>query len=114
MPKEEGLRLTGEVIEALPNAFFRVRLDIGVIIAHLSGKMRVHYIRVLPGDWVVVECSPYDLTKGRIVTRLRPEEALAHQRAASAAVPPPQGREEANSPHLPSNSAAAHEGSSLS
>lgn len=73
---KDVLRLQGEVIEALPNAMFRVRLENGlVILAHLSGKMRVNYIKVLPGDWTTVELTPYDLTKGRIVTRLKPEEA---------------------------------------
>jgi len=76
MPKEDVLSVQGEVIEALPNAMFRVELETGMtILSHLSGKMRVHYIKVLPGDWVVVELSPYDLTKGRIVTRMKPEEA---------------------------------------
>ena len=75
MPKDV-LILQGEVIEALPNAMFRVELDNGMLIlAHLSGKMRVHYIKVLPGDWINVELTPYDLTRGRIVTRLKPEEA---------------------------------------
>lgn len=62
----------GEVTEALPSTLFRVRLDDGQeILAHLGGKMRVHHIRVLPGDRVRVEMSPYDLTKGRIVLRLK-------------------------------------------
>lgn len=76
MSKQDVLRLQGEVIEALPNAMFRVELENNlVILAHLSGKMRVNYIKVLPGDWITVELTPYDLTKGRIVTRLKPEEA---------------------------------------
>jgi translation initiation factor IF-1 len=83
MAKEEGIRLTGEVVEALPNAMFRVKFDHGVFVTTLSGKMRVHYIRVLPGDWVTVEFSPYDLTRGRIVTRLRPDEVQAQLRNAS-------------------------------
>lgn len=71
MPKADVVELDGEVTENLPNAQFRVRLDTGQeIIAHLSGKMRVHHIRVLPGDRVRVEFSPYDLTRGRIVVRL--------------------------------------------
>jgi len=83
MPKsEEVLRLQGEVVEALPNALFRVTLTSGLpILAHLSGKMRVHYIKVLAGDWVTVEISPYDLTKGRIITRLKPDEARLLARA---------------------------------
>ena len=73
---KDVLRLNGEVTEALPNALFRVELENGLpILAHLSGKMRVHYIKVVGGDWVTVELTPYDLTKGRIVTRLKPEDA---------------------------------------
>lgn len=73
---KDVLRLNGEVTEALPNAMFRVELENGLaIIAHLSGKMRVNYIKVLPGDWITLEMTPYDLSKGRIVTRLKPEEA---------------------------------------
>ena len=64
--------MEGEVIETLPNTMFRVRLDNGhVVTAHISGKMRKHYIRILKGDRVVVQLTPYDLTKGRIVYRLR-------------------------------------------
>ena len=75
MPKDV-LTLQGEVSEALPNAMFRIVLENDLtILAHLSGKMRVNYIKVLPGDWVVVELTPYDLSKGRIITRLKPEEA---------------------------------------
>jgi len=71
MPKKEGaLELEGAVVEALPNAMFRVQLDNGhVVLATISGKMRQHYIRILPQDRVVVELSPYDLTRGRIVYR---------------------------------------------
>ena len=73
---KDVLTLQGEVTEALPNAMFKVELDNGItILAHLSGKMRVNYIKVLQGDWVNVELTPYDLTKGRIITRLKPEEA---------------------------------------
>lgn len=73
---KDVLTLNGEVIEALPNALFKVQLESGLIIlAHLAGKMRIHYIKVLQGDWVTVELTPYDLSKGRIVTRLKPEEA---------------------------------------
>ncbi|ROR32616.1 translation initiation factor IF-1 [Inmirania thermothiophila] len=72
MPKEDHIELEGEVIETLPNTMFRVRLDNGhVVTAHISGKMRKHYIRILTGDRVVVQLTPYDLTKGRIVYRLR-------------------------------------------
>ena len=72
MAKEDVILLEGKVVEALPNAMFRVELDTGnKILAHISGKMRMHYIRILPGDSVVVELSPYDLTRGRIVYRGR-------------------------------------------
>ena len=72
MPKDDVIELEGVVTEALPNAMFRVELDNGhVIIAHISGKMRMHYIRILPGDKVRVEMSPYDLTKGRISFRYK-------------------------------------------
>jgi len=68
--KEEGIRVEGVVKEALPNAMFRVQLDDGhMVLAHVSGKMRMHFIRILPGDRVVVELSPYDLERGRIVYR---------------------------------------------
>ena len=70
MPKKDAIRLEGKVIEALPNAMFRVELEKGHrILAHVSGKMRMHFIRILPGDTVTVEMSPYDLDKGRIVLR---------------------------------------------
>ncbi|MFN3976148.1 MAG: translation initiation factor IF-1 [Aquificaceae bacterium] len=69
-PKEKGIVLEGEVLEALPNAMFRVRLETGhEVLAHVSGKMRIHFIRILPGDKVKVELSPYDLTRGRIIYR---------------------------------------------
>ena len=70
MAKEEAIRLEGVVREALPNAMFRVELENGHrIMAHVSGRMRTHFIRILPGDKVTIEMSPYDLTKGRIVYR---------------------------------------------
>ncbi|MCK4752043.1 MAG: translation initiation factor IF-1 [Planctomycetes bacterium] len=70
MVKRDAIRLQATVIEALPNAVFNVELENGhVILAHVSGKMRMHYIRILPGDTVVVEMSPYDLNRGRIVLR---------------------------------------------
>jgi len=69
--EKEIVKFEGEVIEALPNATFQVKLENGhEILAHISGRMRVHYIKLLPGDKVMVEMSPYDLTKGRIVRRL--------------------------------------------
>jgi translation initiation factor IF-1 len=72
MAKEEHLELEGTVIETLPNTMFRVQLENGhVIIAHISGKMRKNYIRILTGDKVTVEMTPYDLTKGRITYRAR-------------------------------------------
>ncbi len=71
MPKQDVIRVSGKVTEALGNALFRVELDNGfVITAHVSGKMRINYIRILPGDRVEVEMSPYDLSKGRISKRL--------------------------------------------
>ena len=70
MAKEEKIQVEGEVIDALPNAMFKVRLENDhEIVAHISGKMRMHYIRILPGDRVTVDISPYDLTKGRITYR---------------------------------------------
>lgn len=70
MPKEEPIVVEAMVTEALPNARFRAKLDSGhEILAHVSGKMRMHYIRIMPGDKITVEMSPYDLTKGRIVSR---------------------------------------------
>ena len=70
MAKEEGIEVEGTVLEPLPNAMFRVQLANGhKVLAHISGKMRMHYIRILPGDKVTVELSPYDLTRGRIIFR---------------------------------------------
>lgn len=70
MSKEEPIEVEGVVVEPLPNAMFRVKLDNGhVVLAHISGKMRMHYIRILPGDKVTVELSPYDLKRGRITYR---------------------------------------------
>ncbi|NQT19671.1 MAG: translation initiation factor IF-1 [Planctomycetes bacterium] len=70
MPKEQPIRVEAVVKEALPNARFRVELENGhEVLAHVSGKMRMHFIRILPGDSVTIEMSPYDLTKGRIVYR---------------------------------------------
>ncbi len=70
--KEEAIQIEGTVVEPLPNTMFRVELDNGhKVLAHISGKMRMHYIRILPGDRVVVELSPYDLTRGRITYRYK-------------------------------------------
>ena len=72
MPKEDAIEVEGKVLESLPNAMFRVELDNGhVVLAHISGKMRMHYIRIMPGDKVKVELSAYDLTRGRITFRGR-------------------------------------------
>ncbi|MEI9966298.1 MAG: translation initiation factor IF-1 [Candidatus Moraniibacteriota bacterium] len=72
MAKQDMIRVEGEVIETLPSTTFRVKLDNGhEVLGHISGKMRVHYIRLLPGDRVIVEMSPYDLSKARIVQRLK-------------------------------------------
>jgi translation initiation factor IF-1 len=70
MAKKDAIRLEATVTEALPNAMFRVELENGhKVLAHVSGKMRMHFIRILPGDKVTVEMSPYDLNRGRIVLR---------------------------------------------
>lgn len=70
MAKKDSIRLQAKVVEALPNAMFRVELENGhKVLAHVSGKMRMNFIRILPGDLVTVEMSPYDLTRGRIVLR---------------------------------------------
>ena len=72
MAKQDAIEQDGTIVEALSNAMFRVELENGVpIIAHISGKMRMHYIKILPGDKVKVEMCPYDLTKGRIVFRYK-------------------------------------------
>jgi len=72
MSKEETIQMQGEIAENLPNATFRVKLENGhLVLAHISGKMRMHYIRILPGDKVTVELTPYDLTRGRIVFRAK-------------------------------------------
>lgn len=72
MPKEDAIEVEGVVMETLPNAMFRVELQNGhKILAHVSGKMRMHFIRILPGDKVVIELSPYDLTRGRIIYRAK-------------------------------------------
>ena len=72
MAKKEAIEVEGTVIEALPNAMFRVELPNGhEVMAHISGKIRMHYIRILPGDKVLIELSPYDLARGRITYRLK-------------------------------------------
>ncbi len=72
MAKEDVIEVQGTVYETLPNAMFRVELDNGHrLLAHISGKMRMHFIRILPGDKVTVELSPYDLTRGRITYRFK-------------------------------------------
>ena len=72
MPKEEAVQVEGTVAEALPNAMFRVQLENKhIVMAHVSGKMRMHFIRILPGDKVMCELSPYDLTRGRIIYRVK-------------------------------------------
>ncbi|MCL2757263.1 MAG: translation initiation factor IF-1 [Coriobacteriia bacterium] len=72
MGKEDAIELEGLVVEPLPNAMFKVELENGhVVLAHISGKMRMHYIRILPGDKVTVELSPYDLNRGRITYRYK-------------------------------------------
>lgn len=72
MAKKDMIQVEGVVTEALPNATFRVQLDSGhTVLAHISGKMRMHWIKILPGDRVTVELSPYDLNRGRIVYRFK-------------------------------------------
>ncbi len=72
MAKEEAIVVEGKVLEPLPNAMFRVELENGHrVLAHISGKMRMHFIKILPGDKVTVELSPYDLTRGRIIYRTK-------------------------------------------
>jgi translation initiation factor IF-1 len=72
MPKEDNIEVEGTVLETLPNAMFKVELENGqVVLAYVSGKMRMHFIKILPGDKVTVELSPYDLTKGRITYRFK-------------------------------------------
>lgn len=72
MPKEDGIEVEGKIVETLPNAMFKVELENGqIILAYVSGKMRINFIKILPGDKVTVELSPYDLTKGRITYRFR-------------------------------------------
>lgn len=72
MPKEEAVQVEGTVSEALPNAMFRVELENKhIVMAHVSGKMRMNFIRILPGDKVMCELSPYDLTRGRIIYRVK-------------------------------------------
>lgn len=76
MAREDVIEVQGKVLEALPNAMFRVELEGGhMVLAHLSGKLRIHYIKILPGDRVTVELSPYDLSRGRITYRLKHEAA---------------------------------------
>jgi translation initiation factor IF-1 len=72
MPKEDNIEVEGKIKETLPNAMFKVELENGqIILAYVSGKMRMHFIKILPGDRVTVELSPYDLTKGRITYRFK-------------------------------------------
>lgn len=72
MAKSDTIQMAGKVLEPLPNAMFKVELENGhVVLAHISGKMRMHYIRILPGDKVTVELTPYDLARGRIVYRFK-------------------------------------------
>ncbi|HTB22704.1 MAG TPA: translation initiation factor IF-1 [bacterium] len=72
MAKEESIAVEGKIVEPLPNAMFKVELENGhQVLAHVSGKMRMHFIRILPGDKVTVELSPYDLTRGRITYRFK-------------------------------------------
>ena len=72
MSNDDVIQMAGEIVENLPNAMFRVKLENGhVVLGHISGKMRMHYIRILPGDKVTVEMTPYDLTRARIIFRAK-------------------------------------------
>jgi len=72
MAKQENIKVDGTILETLPNAYFRVELENGhKVLAHISGKMRMHFIKILPGDKVTVELSPYDLSRGRIIYRYK-------------------------------------------
>lgn len=94
---KDVIRLNGEVTEALPNTLFRVELENGLkVLARLSGKMKIHYIKVLPGDWVTVELTPYDLTKGRISSRLSADEARALSKAKNERLAAAAAQEEEN------------------
>jgi translation initiation factor IF-1 len=76
MPKEESIEVQGTIVDVLPNSMFRVSLETGqFVLAHLAGRLRVRYIKIVKGDSVIVELSPYDLTRGRITRRLRHEAA---------------------------------------
>ena len=78
MPKEEPIKVEGTVQETLPNAMFKVELENGhQVLAHISGKMRMHFIQIFPGDNVTVELSPYDLTRGRIIYRAKVTATIA-------------------------------------
>ena len=90
MAKEEAIEMEGVVIESLPNTNFKVKLDNGhVVNAHISGRMRKHYIRILLGDRVTVQLTPYDLTKGRIIFRNRDGESSKSSAAAAPVVSEP-------------------------
>jgi translation initiation factor IF-1 len=76
MPKEDSIEVQGTVVDVLPNSMFRVEIETGQqVLAHLSGRLRIHYIKIVKGDVVTVEMSPYDLTRGRIMRRLKHEAA---------------------------------------
>ena len=81
MAKEEPIKVDGKVLETLPNAMFKVELENKhVLLAHISGKMRMHFIKILPGDKVTVELSPYDLTRGRITYRFKKAPRAASEK----------------------------------
>jgi len=111
MAKEEAIEVEGRVIEPLPNAMFRVELENGhKVLAHISGKMRMHFIKILPGDKVTVELSPYDLIRGRITYRtdlhvecISVEETLAEK---GAVLPAPNGRKPAPVAIVPTTTTA--------
>ncbi|MDD5605817.1 MAG: translation initiation factor IF-1 [Patescibacteria group bacterium] len=91
MSDKEVIEVEGKIVEALPNAMFRVEIEGGhVILAHISGKMRMHYIKIVPGDQVTVEMSPYDIEKGRITFRHKNGSGRANDRYAPQAKAPNQ------------------------
>lgn len=93
MPKEDAIEMEGVVIDSLPNTMFRVKLENGhIVIAHISGRMRKNYIRILTGDYVKVEITPYDLTKGRITFRSADKKSLKDNTKGD--LPPPVKTEE--------------------
>lgn len=109
-PKDDVIELEGTVEESLPSASFRVSLDSGqLVLGHLSGKMRMNYIKILPGDRVLIEMSVYDLSKGRITRRLPIQRNTPAQAEVTAPTPDPTVSTEGNDTHLNDNSIKVEE-----